>query len=79
MAETLATATHERAQRALLNSPIHALRELRVEQVDDALVLSGCVQTFYHKQLAQELVRTVADECELVNSVDVRYVHRVCD
>ncbi len=55
------------------SSPIHALREIKVEQVDDALVLSGHVDTFYHKQLAQELVRSVADGCELINSIDVQY------
>ena len=79
MAESLATTTHDRAQHALLTSPIHALREVRVEQVDDALVLSGCVDTYYHKQLAQELVRSVAEGCELVNSIDVHYAARRMD
>ena len=63
-------------QRALWSSPIHALREVKVEQIDETLILSGSVDTFYHKQLAQELVRSVADGCELVNSIDVQYAAR---
>ena len=76
MAESLATTTHSRAQRALWNSPIHALRDVKVEQVDDTLILTGDVDTFYHKQLAQELVRNFVDGCELVNSIDVQYPAR---
>jgi hypothetical protein len=76
MAESLATTTHSRAQRALWSSPIHALRDVKVEQVDDTLILSGSVDTFYHKQLAQELVRNVADGCELMNEIDVQYAAR---
>lgn len=63
-----------RAQLALANSPIHDLRDLRVEQVDGALLLSGSVGSFYHKQLAQEVVRAVAEGIELVNQVDVPLV-----
>ena len=40
-------------------------------QSGDALFISGRVKTFYHKQLAQELVRHVADGVELINAVDV--------
>jgi hypothetical protein len=36
-----------------------------------AICLSGRVATFYHKQLAQEVVRAVADGVQVVNSVDV--------
>ena len=60
-----------RAQEALTSSPIHALQSIRVERCDDALVLSGKVSSFYHKQLAQEAVLALADEVRLVNSVDV--------
>jgi len=63
-----------RAQRALAHSPIHELRELRVEQLNGALLIHGVVSSFYHKQLAQEVVRAVCREIEieLVNSVEVR-------
>ena len=48
-----------RAQAALTTSPFYELRGLQVEQRDDALLISGCVSSFYHKQLAQEVVRSV--------------------
>ncbi len=60
-----------RAQVALRASPIYALRELRVEQTGDALLISGLVSSFYHKQLAQEVVRAVAEGIEVVNSIHV--------
>ncbi len=64
-----------RALAALEQSPIHSLRELAVEQEGETLLLSGRVDTFYHKQLAQELVRAIAEDCscDVVNSVDVEY------
>jgi hypothetical protein len=63
-----------RAQTALGNSPVGELRDLRVENRDGALVISGAVSSFYHKQLAQEVVRAVCKDCEveLVNLIRVR-------
>lgn len=61
------------AQAALADSPIFDLRMLTVEVSEDSLVLSGSVSSFYHKQMAQELVRTVVGrEVEVVNSIAVR-------
>lgn len=74
MLKTVASDARSRAVAALSASPIHALRELTVVQNGNTLTLSGMVDTFYHKQLAQELVQTVAEECDLVNGVDVDYV-----
>jgi hypothetical protein len=62
-----------RAQAALAKSPFYELRELQVEWRDDALRLSGCVSSFYHKQLAQEVVRSVCKETMVVNSVRVEH------
>ena len=61
----------ERAQSALSSSPIHALRDLHVKQAGQSLVISGHVDSFYHKQLAQEAIRAVCRDVELVNSVAV--------
>lgn len=61
-----------RAQKALADSPIFALRDLKVEHAEGALLISGTVSSFYHKQLAQEVVRAVASEVAVVNSVQVR-------
>jgi hypothetical protein len=62
-----------RAQAALANSPFYELRELQVEWRDDALLLSGRVSSFYHKQLAQEVVRSVCRDTDVINSVHVEH------
>jgi hypothetical protein len=60
-----------RAQAALAKSPFYELRDLHVEQRQGALMISGCVSSFYHKQLAQEVVRSVCTNIEVVNSIRV--------
>lgn len=62
-----------RAQMALADSPVFALRLLRVEGSGQTLHLHGRVNSFYHKQLAQEVVRSVASGVELINTIDVGY------
>ena len=62
-----------RAQAALGKSPVCELRDLRIERREGTLVISGAVSSFYHKQLAQEVVRAVCKDCEieLVNAIRV--------
>jgi hypothetical protein len=60
-----------RAQAALCNSPFYELRDLHVEQRDEELQISGRVSSFYHKQLAQEVVRSVCTGVKVVNSICV--------
>ncbi len=60
-----------RAQTALANSPFYELRELQVEEHDRHLLLSGSVSSFYHKQLAQEVVRSVCGDVEVTNAISV--------
>jgi hypothetical protein len=62
---------HVRAKAALANSPFFELHELDVEQRDGALFISGNVTSFYHKQLAQEVVRSVCKGIEVSNSIQV--------
>ena len=71
MASVLEMDVATRAKSALAKSPIYVLREIQVETDGDALLLQGKVDTFYHKQLAQEVVRSVADGMRVVNSVRV--------
>lgn len=59
------------AQSALTSSPIHALRELQVEREGEMLLISGRVSSYYYKQLAQEVVRSVCDGLQLVNEINV--------
>jgi len=61
-----------RAQTALANSPIYELRDLQVEDRDGILLISGAVSSFYHKQLAQEVVRSVCQGIEVINSIRVQ-------
>ena len=60
-----------RAQAALRKSPIYPLRDLDVELVGRKLIISGSVKTFYQKQLAQEVVRNVGANLQVVNEVRV--------
>ena len=71
MPTTLANDVQPRAQTALAGSPIYELRDLQVEQSDGILLISGSVSSFYHKQLAQEVVRSVCKGIEVHNSIRV--------
>ena len=60
------------AQLALSESPFYALRRVVVEQQNDQeLELSGLVATFYQKQQAQEIVRTIVKSMTVVNLIEV--------
>lgn len=71
MASALELDICSRAKTALAQSPIYVLRDIHVEQHGDALLLQGRVDTFYHKQLAQEVVRAVADGMRVENALVV--------
>ncbi len=63
----------QRAQSALAASPIYHLRDLQVEQEGNTLYLHGRVVSYYHKQLAQEAVRSLSQGIQVVNSVVVDF------
>lgn len=67
----VAATIQDKAQGALSGSPIHALRDLRVDSADGSLQITGRVDSFYHKQLAQEAVRAVAEGVRVVNHTNV--------
>ena len=73
MAQTLLSDVASQARAALSRSRIFDLRRLSVEQDGDYVVLRGHVDSFYHKQLAQELVRTAIDGVEVINAISVVY------
>jgi hypothetical protein len=65
-----------KAQQALSSSLVYALRELTVERDGQTLVITGEVTSFYHKQLAQEIVRQAVEhvddvELDVVNAINV--------
>lgn len=62
------------AQKALNASPFYDLRELTVEELSDRrLQLRGMVGSFYHKQLAQEVILAMAKgkAYRVVNEIEV--------
>jgi hypothetical protein len=61
------------ARAALARSRIYDLRRLVVVQDGDAVVLRGRVSSFYHKQLAQEVVRNATDGAPVINAIRVVY------
>jgi len=63
----------DQAKSALLCSRIYTLRRLHVGSEGDAVILRGRVESFYHKQLAQELVRAALDGTEVINAISVVY------
>ena len=73
MAETLAHGCRRPSEVRALRSRIYDLRRLNVDQDGEAVVLRGRVSSFYHKQLAQELVRNATEGAEVVNAIRVIY------
>jgi hypothetical protein len=68
---TLPLEMQPRAVAALSESPFHELRNLQVDHHEEALLISGTVSSFYHKQLAQEVVRSVCKGIALINAIQV--------
>ena len=73
MAELCLTDAATQAKNALSRSRIFDLRRLHVSQDGEAVVLRGRVSSFYHKQLAQEVVRNATDGAEVINAIRVVY------
>ena len=61
----------QRARYALSSSPVHGLRDLTLDSIEGGLCISGRVTSFYHKQLAQEIVLGISGSLDVVNRVQV--------
>lgn len=57
------------AREILITSKWPSLRELDVEVSDSSLIVRGHVESYYLKQVAQELLREFSDQHEIVNEV----------
>jgi osmotically-inducible protein OsmY len=79
MAHTLLSDVASQAKAILERSRIFDLRALEVEQEADCVVLRGSVDSFYHKQLAQELLKTAIDGVEVINEIHVDYSRERAD
>ena len=64
------------AQTALQASSVYDLRDLQVEKRNGTLVIFGSVSTFYHKQLAQEIILGISRELDVINEIHVLYPPR---
>jgi hypothetical protein len=60
------------AAQALRDSPLPLLRTLCVTETDDDVTISGTVNSYYYKQLAQEAVIPLLGGRRLNNRVAVR-------
>ena len=58
-------------QATLARSPHISGRNLRVDLVDDEVVLTGAVPTYYQKQMAQESVRGIEGVTIVRNELEV--------
>jgi hypothetical protein len=58
-----------RADQALQQCAIPALRQLQIEESDREIVLSGSVRCYYHKQLAQEAIMPILGARKLSNRI----------
>jgi hypothetical protein len=69
----MATATllPRSAAQALRDSPLPLLRSLNVCETEQEITISGCVNSYYYKQLAQEAVMPLLGRRRLVNLVTV--------
>ncbi len=76
---TVSASVQSPAILALQQSPIPALRKLKVEETEQGVVISGSVSSYYLKQLAQETVMPVLERRELVNRVKVVRIEGVDD
>jgi hypothetical protein len=57
--------------KTLVNSTIPALRRIGVEETETTVVLTGKVSSYYLKQLAQETIRSLCGQRQLVNRLEV--------
>jgi hypothetical protein len=65
------------AQMLLRASPFHELHTLDVVIEDHALRLRGQVVSYFHKQIAQETIRSVAPGVIVENDLEVHPGHRL--
>jgi hypothetical protein len=73
MTQSLLRDAATQAKAVLGGSRIFDLRTLHVAQESECVVLRGSVDSFYHKQLAQEMIKTSLEGVEVVNEIRVDY------
>jgi osmotically-inducible protein OsmY len=62
---------HNEIHNALAGNPYFAGRKVHVELRENEVVLSGVLGSYFHKQMAQESVRSVDGVCRVHNQIEV--------
>jgi len=62
---------HTETHNALAGNPYFAGRKVRIELRENEVVLSGVLGSYFHKQMAQESVRSVDGVCRVHNQIEV--------
>jgi osmotically-inducible protein OsmY len=70
-----ATSLDEQLSVALSKSPVWAIRNLHFEANDGHVILDGVVDSYYQKQMAQEVVRQIQGVRTVENNVRVQIPH----
>ena len=63
----------DRVHGALSRSPYAAPRELRIEASEGVVRLEGAVRSFFHKQMAQEIIRRLDGVQRVENCLQVNW------
>ena len=71
---TMEPSLAERVDQAIQTIPFVSGRTLRFETDGSRVTLQGCVKSYFHKQMAQEVVRRVAGVEEVENCLEVMWV-----
>jgi osmotically-inducible protein OsmY len=62
---------HDEVERALSRTAWLAGRNLRIEVHEQGITLRGVVRSYYHKQLAQESLRSIPGIPQISNEIEV--------
>ncbi len=62
---------HAEIHNAIAGNPYFAGRKLHIELRENEVVLSGVLGSYFHKQMAQESVRSVRGVCRVHNQIEV--------
>lgn len=64
----------DRVHQALATSPYVAGRRVRIEAEEGSVRLHGRVESFFEKQMAQEVVRRLDGVCRVENLLEVAWI-----
>lgn len=69
--QTMESQQQYKAETAIRSCPVYAIRKTQVAELSDGLVLTGRVDSYYQKQMAQEIVAAVCRDIQVINELQV--------